>query len=139
MTLSRVKSRIYLCILLHDDMGDFIICPPVNLDFVQILETMESSRALPISQISPGDNVESGVGSIDPSDATLAKELPCPDEYVNTPEDQIDCVPSLDYDAVEIFDPRPNEIPLSVQIMSRVLEDQQVLRFNCLGETVPQS
>jgi hypothetical protein len=90
-------------------------------------------------QISPGDNVESGVGSIDPSDATLVKELPCPDDYVDAPEDQIDCVFSLDHDAVEIFDPCPDEIPLNVQIMSWALEDQQVLRFNCLGDIVAQS
>jgi hypothetical protein len=92
-------------------MNDFTIRPPVDLDAVQIFETMESSRALLIPQISPGDNVESGVGSIDPSDATLAKELPCPDDYVDTPEDQIDCVPSLDHNAIEIFDPCPMRSP----------------------------
>jgi hypothetical protein len=108
-------------------------------DVVQFLETTESSRALPIPQISPGHNVESGVDSIDPSDATLATELLCPDDYVDAPEDQIDCVPSLDHDAVEIFDSGPDEIPLNVQIMSRVFGDQQVLRFNCLGDVVPQS
>jgi hypothetical protein len=92
-------------------MDDFAIRPPVDLDIVQILETMESLRTLPIPQISPGDNVESGVGSIDPSDATLAKELPCSDDYVDAPEDQIDCVPSLDHDVVKIFDLYPDEIP----------------------------
>jgi hypothetical protein len=102
-------------------MDDFTIRPPVDFDVVQILETMESSRALPIPQISPGHNVESGVGSIDPSDATLAKELLCPDDYVDAPEDQTRCVPSLDHDTVEIFDPCPDEIPLNVQIISRVL------------------
>jgi hypothetical protein len=105
-------------------MGHSTICPPVDLDVVQILETMGSSRALPIPQISPGDNVESGVGSIDPSDATLAKELLCPDDDVDAPEDQINCVSSLGHDLFEIFDPCPDEIPLNVQIISRVLEDQ---------------
>jgi hypothetical protein len=61
-------------------MDDFIIRPPVDLNIVQNLETMDSSRALPIPQISPGDKVESGTGSIDPPDAALAKELPCPDD-----------------------------------------------------------
>jgi hypothetical protein len=139
VALSRVKGPVDLCILLHDDMDDFTIRPPVNHDVVQILETIESSRALSIPQFSPGDNVESGVGSIDPSDATLAKELPCPDDYVDAPEDQIDYVPSLDHDAVEGFDSCPDEISLTVQIMSRVLEDQQVLRLNCLGDSVPQN
>jgi hypothetical protein len=31
------------------------------------------------------------------------------------------------------------KIPLNVHIMSRVLEDQEVLPFNCLGDIVPQS
>jgi hypothetical protein len=91
-------------------MDDSTIRPPVDLDVVQILETMESSRTLPIPQISPGNNVESGVGSIDPSDATLSKELPCRDDYFEIPEDQIDFVPCFDHDAVEIFDPCPDEI-----------------------------
>jgi hypothetical protein len=73
VALSREKSPVDLYTLLPDDMDDFTIRPPVDLDVVQILETMESSRARPIPQISPGDNVESGVGSIDPSEATLAK------------------------------------------------------------------
>jgi hypothetical protein len=137
--LSRVKSPVDLCILIADDMDDFTIRPPVDLDVVQILETMGSSRARPMPQISSGDNIESGVSSIDPSDTALAKEFPCPDDYVDAPEDQIDCVPGLNHDAVEIFDPCPDEIPLNVQIMSRVLEDQQVLRFNCLGDIVPQN
>jgi hypothetical protein len=128
-----------LGILLPNDMNDFTIRPPVLLNVVQILEMMESSRALPLPQILPGHNVESGVGSIDPSDATLAKEPPCPDDYVDAPEYQIDYVPSLDHDVVEIFNLCPDEIPLNVQIMSRVLEDQQVLRFNCLGDIVSQS
>jgi hypothetical protein len=67
--LFRVKRPVDLCILLPDDLDDFTIRPPVDLDVVQILYTIESSRALPIPQISPGDNVESGIGPIDRSDA----------------------------------------------------------------------
>jgi hypothetical protein len=37
---SRVKSPVDLCILLSDDMDDFTIRTPVDLDVVQILETM---------------------------------------------------------------------------------------------------
>jgi hypothetical protein len=48
VALSRAKSPVDLCILLPDDTDDFIIRPPVDLNVVQILETMESSRALPI-------------------------------------------------------------------------------------------
>jgi hypothetical protein len=99
---------------------------------------MQSSRPLSIPQISPGDNVESDIASIDPSDATLSDEFTCADDYFDAPKDQICFVPSLDHDAVETFDPYPAEISLNVQIMSRILENQQVLRFNCLGDFFPQ-
>jgi hypothetical protein len=67
MTLSGVKSSGDLCILLPDDADDFIIRPAVGVDVVQILETIQSSRSdLPIPQISPGDNIEFGIGSINP-------------------------------------------------------------------------
>jgi hypothetical protein len=48
--------------------------------------------------------------------------------------DGIRCVPSLDRDFVETFDPYPAETPLNVQIMSWILDDQQVFRFNCWGD-----
>jgi hypothetical protein len=54
--------------------------------------------------------------------------------FFDAPEDQIRSVTSLNHDALETFDPCLAEIPLNVQIMSRILEDQQVLRFNCLGD-----
>jgi hypothetical protein len=88
-------------------MDDFTIRPAVDVDVVQILETMRSSRPLPIPRISPGDNVESSIASTDPSDAILSDEFPCPDDYFDAPEDQIRCVSSVDHNAVEIFDPVP--------------------------------
>jgi hypothetical protein len=116
-------------------MDNFAIRPAV--DVVQILETMQSSRPISIPQISPDNNVESGIASIDPSDAILSGEFHCPDDSFNAPADQIHCVPSFDHDAVETFDPYPAEIPLNVQIMSRVLEDQQMFRFNWVGDFFP--
>jgi hypothetical protein len=82
-------------------MDDFTIRPAV--DVVEILETMQSSRPLPIPHISPGRNFESGIASIDPFDATLSDEFPCPDDYFDAPEDQIHYIPSLDHDAVEMY------------------------------------
>jgi hypothetical protein len=79
--------------LLPDDMADFTIFPAVDVDVVQMLETTQSSRPLPISQISPGDSVESGIASINPSDATLSDKFPCPEDYFEALEDQIRCVP----------------------------------------------
>jgi hypothetical protein len=99
---------------------------------------MQSSRRLPIPQISPGDDVKSGIVSIDPSKAALSDEFLYPDDYFGAPEDQVHCVPGLDHVAVETFDPYLAEILLNVQIMSRVLEDQQVLPVHCLGDFFPQ-
>jgi hypothetical protein len=63
------------------DMDDFTTRPAVDVDVVQILETMQSSTPSSIPQISPGDNVESGIASLDPSDAALSDEFPCPDDF----------------------------------------------------------
>jgi hypothetical protein len=119
-------------------MDNFTIRPAVDVDVVQILETRPSSRPLSIPQISLGDNVESLIASINPSDLTLSDEFPCPDHDFDAPEDQIRCVPSLDHDAVETFNPYPSEILLNVQIISRILEDQPMFRFNRLGDFFPQ-
>jgi hypothetical protein len=73
--------------LFFDDVDDFTIRPAADVDVAQILETMQSFRLLPIPQISPGDNVESGIASIDPSDATLSDEFPCHDDHFDAPED----------------------------------------------------
>jgi hypothetical protein len=89
-------------------MDNFTICPAVKVDVVQIFETKQSSRPLPIPQILSGDNLESGIASIDPSNATLSDEFLCPDDYFDAPEDQIRCVPSLDHNSVETFDPHPD-------------------------------
>jgi hypothetical protein len=77
--------------LLPDDMDDFTIRQAVEVDVVQILETMQSSRSLPIHQVSPGDNIESGIACIDLSDAPLSDEFSCPDHYFDTSDDQIRC------------------------------------------------
>jgi hypothetical protein len=87
VAVSGVKSPGELCILLSDDTDDFNIRPAVDVDVVQILETMQSSRPLPIPQISPSDNVEFGIASIDPSDATLSDEFPCRDDDFDAPKD----------------------------------------------------
>jgi hypothetical protein len=80
VAFSGVKNPDNLCILVPDDMDDFTLRPAIDVDVAQILETIQSSRPLSFPQISPGDNVESGIASIDPSDATLSDEFPCPDD-----------------------------------------------------------
>jgi hypothetical protein len=117
MALSGVENPGDLCILPPDDADDFSILPPFDVDVVQILETMQSFRPLSIPQNSPGGNVESSIVSIDPPNATLSDEFPCPNNYFDAPMDQIGCVSCRDHDVVETFDPHPAEIPLNVQIM----------------------
>jgi hypothetical protein len=87
VAVSGVKSPGNLCILLPDDMDDFTIRPSADVDVVQILEVMQPSIPPPIHQISPGDHVESGIASVDPSDATISPEFPCPHDYFDTPKD----------------------------------------------------
>jgi hypothetical protein len=86
MALSGVKSPGDFWILLRDDMDDFTVRPAEEVDVVQILEVIQSSRPLPIPQISPGDNFDSDIASIDPSGATLPHEFPCPEDYFDVPE-----------------------------------------------------
>jgi hypothetical protein len=62
----------------------------------------------------------------------------CPGDYFDAPEDQIRSVPSLDHGAFERFNLYPPEISLNVQVMPCILEEQQVLRFNFLGDFFPQ-
>jgi hypothetical protein len=95
-------------------MDNSTIRPTVDLDVVQILETVQSSRPRSIPQNSLDDDIESGIASIDPSDATLSEEFPCPDDYFDAPDDRIRCVPSLDHDTIETFDWYQSEIPLTV-------------------------
>jgi hypothetical protein len=76
--------------------------------------------------------------SVDPSDATSPDEFPCPDDCFDAPKDEIRCVPSLDHNAVETFDLHPVQILLSVQIMSGILENQQMLRCNGLEDFFPE-
>jgi hypothetical protein len=92
----------------------------------------------PYQSPSPGGNVKSGGASIERSDTTLSKEFLCLDDYFDTPDDQIGFVPCLDHDAIEISDLCPDEIALNVEIMSQISEDQQVLKFHCLGDIVSQ-
>jgi hypothetical protein len=78
VAVSGVKSPGDLYILLPDDMDAFTLGPAVDINVVQILKMVRSSRPLSLPQISPGDNVESGVASINPFDVTLLDEFLCP-------------------------------------------------------------
>jgi hypothetical protein len=86
VALSGVKSPGDLYILFPDDMDNFTIRPAVDIDVVQILETMQSSIPLPIPQISLGDDIEPGTASIHPSNAILLDKFPCPHDF-DGPED----------------------------------------------------
>jgi hypothetical protein len=78
VVISGVKSAGNLCISLPDDIDDFTIRPAVDVDVVEIFEMVQSSRSLPIPQISPGDNTESGIASVETSETALSDEFPSP-------------------------------------------------------------
>jgi hypothetical protein len=119
--------------LLPDDIDDFTIRSSVDVDGAQILETMQSSKPLLIHQISPGDNVKSGIASVDPSDETLSHEFLCSDDYFDAPEDQICFTLCLGHNVIETFDPYRAERPVNVQIMPRILGDHEMLPFHYIG------
>jgi hypothetical protein len=47
-------------------------------------------------------------------------------------------LPRLRYDAAEISDPHPTDMARDIDIISGILEDLQVLQFNCLGDVSPE-
>jgi hypothetical protein len=69
------------------------------------------------------DDGDSSIAFIDPSDPTLSEEFRCRDGDFEAPDD-IRCIPSLDHDPLETFDPDAAEVSLNVQILSRILEEQ---------------
>jgi hypothetical protein len=82
-----VKSLADLCILLHDDMDDFTIRPPVDADVVPIVESMIYSGAPLLASPLHPDIIPPDRSSLDESDTTQSDELPCPNDYLDTPED----------------------------------------------------
>jgi hypothetical protein len=119
-----IESLADLCSLLPVDTNDFIIHPPVDLDVVEILERMQSSRLPPKPQILPGDNLEPVFGSIDASETTSSEELPCPGNAFDAPEDEIHFGASFDRHTIEIVELYPAQISFNVQIISSIPEDQ---------------
>jgi hypothetical protein len=137
VALSRVNSPADLCILLPDDTDNFTIRPPVDADVVQIIESMSPSGGPLIAPPLPADRSRSDLSSLDGSDTTQAPELPCPDDYLDAPEDETESLPGVEYQAPENGYPHPVDIPRNVDIIAGVLQDAQVLRLNCLGDALP--
>jgi hypothetical protein len=107
LVLSGVKSPGGLCILLPDDMDAFSLRPPIDLDVVQILETMQPFRPHQSSKFRLV--IKSSLvllPSIRLTQLSQTNSL-APDDYFDPPDDQIRCVPSLDHDAVETVDSYP--------------------------------
>jgi hypothetical protein len=98
---------------------------------------MYDPRQLPVPQIFPGGNVEPHLDSFNASERTSSEKIPDLGDDFDTPEDEILCVPSFDHDAAQMVDQYPAETPLNPEIMSIILEDQQPLRFDCLGDMPP--
>jgi hypothetical protein len=85
-------------------MEDFTIRPPVDLDVVHIIETMNSSGASAIPSRLPENHFDSVLSSLDSSEATPSDELPCPDDHLESPDDELDSSPMFDDDSIVIVD-----------------------------------
>jgi hypothetical protein len=131
--LSRVKRPDDLRILLPPDTDDFTIRPPVDRSVVQIIETMNHSSASPITPHLAVPDASPDFSSPDCPDRISSDGRPCPNEYFDSPEEQLDLGPSFHDDAAERIDSQPLEIPRNVSVISSILDEWQVLQFNCLG------
>jgi hypothetical protein len=136
VALSGVKSSADLCILFHDDVDEFSICPAVDADDVQIVESMNHSGRRPIASRLHADNIQPDISSFDGSDTTQSDELPCSDNYLDAPEDGTESLSGVEYDAAETMHPHPVDIPRNIDIIAGILQDPQVLRLNCLGDAL---
>jgi hypothetical protein len=114
-------------------MKDFTIRPPVDLEVVRILETMDFSGGSAIPSRLPEDHLDGILCSLDSSEATLSDELSCPHDYVESPDNELDSVPKFDDDPIAMGAPQPEDIPRDTETLWRILQDPQVLIFNCLG------
>jgi hypothetical protein len=105
-------------------LEDFAIRRLVDLLGGQVIETMNYSKAPPIAPSLPRDNGEPDVSSMDGSDTIHSDEPACLDDHFDAvaPEDQIGSPPRFDYDAAEIADRHPANIPRSISIISGILE-----------------
>jgi hypothetical protein len=138
VALSRVKSPADLCILLPDDTDDFTIGPLVDADVLQIVESMSSSGAPPIAPPLLADSMQPELSSFDGSGTTQSHELLCPDDHLAAPEDETESPPRVEYDAAENMHSQPVDRPRNIDIITGILQDQHVLRLNCLGHGLPE-
>jgi hypothetical protein len=102
--LSRVKTPADLCILQPSDMEDFMIRPPVDLEVVHIIETVNSSGESAIPFLLPEDHFDGVLCSLDSSEATSSDALPRPDDYFQSSDDELDSSAMFDDDSIEIVD-----------------------------------
>jgi ubiquitin C-terminal hydrolase len=138
VALSRVRNPADLCILLPPNNEDFTIRPSVDRDVVEILEAMDSSPGVPIGPSFPVDQIDPAPPMLeDPEDlSSNGMLLPLPDQYFDTSDDDLDAPPSFDDDAAEVANPEPAEISPNDGLIWDLIENQEALRFNCLGSIV---
>jgi hypothetical protein len=109
IAISRIKAPVDLWISFPLDLEDFVSRPPVDLNVIQILERMNSSSASLL-----------------------------PDDHVDVPEDQINSVPTFDYNAAETMNSHASEILFNIDIMAGILGEQQMLRLGCPGHILTE-
>jgi hypothetical protein len=111
---------------------DLLIRPPVDLDVVQILETMSVSNEARVAASCLVDQMDPFPPVFDCPDRALSEGRHCLDDHFDA-EDQLDSVPEFEDDDAKIVTLQLAEIPINAAVMTGTLEDQQVLRFSCLG------
>jgi lipopolysaccharide assembly outer membrane protein LptD (OstA) len=108
-------------------MGNFTICPPADMDVGTIIETLNRSGPPPTAPALAPNQVDPPLSSLHSSDRTSWSELPCPDYHFDASDNQLDYRPLFDSDDQQILDSHPAQIPISVETVSRILDDKQIL------------
>jgi hypothetical protein len=114
-------------------MEDFTIRPAVDLEVVHIIETMNSSGGSKIPSRLPEQHFDRVLCFLDSSKTSPSDELPCADDYVENSGDELDSLAKFDDDPIEIGDQEAVDISRGIETMLLILQDPQMLRFNCLG------
>jgi hypothetical protein len=109
------------------------------MGIVTIIEEFNRSGTAPTAAPFAAHQVDAPLSSLHFSDWTSSRELPCPDGYFDTSNNQLDPGPLFDSDDQQILDSHPGQTPINVDVISQILGDEQVVRFNYLGVAFPGS
>jgi hypothetical protein len=105
-------------------MDTFVIPPPVDMDVVTIIENLNRSGPTQTTPPLAAHQVDLPLFSVHSSDRPSSGELPCPGDCLDASDDQLDSPPLFDADDQQILDSHSAQIPINLDIMSRILNDE---------------